>query len=53
MIDDKVYIANLGDSRAVMSSERGKKVIELSVDHKPNFPGEEKRILENGGRIYQ
>jgi serine/threonine protein phosphatase PrpC len=46
-------VANVGDSRAVLSSERGQKVTELSRDHKPSEPDEEKRILELGGKIYQ
>jgi serine/threonine protein phosphatase PrpC len=35
-IDDMVYIANVGDSRAFMSGDGGNYNIELSRDHKPN-----------------
>lgn len=52
-IDNKCYIANVGDSRAMMSSERGKEVVALSRDHKPNDENEKARILGNGGRLYQ
>lgn len=51
-LDETVYVANLGDSRAVLSEDRGRKITGLTVDHKPNYPGEEKRILEKGGKIY-
>lgn len=47
------YIANVGDSRAVMSGEGGNKVYNLSRDHKPNEENEQKRILDGGGKIYQ
>jgi len=40
-----VYIANVGDSRAIMSADQGKKVYCLSKDHKPGDPSEKERIL--------
>ena len=52
-IDKKVYIANVGDSRAVLSMNEGKKVIEITKDHKPTEETEKNRINENGGYIYQ
>jgi serine/threonine protein phosphatase PrpC len=52
-IDDMVYIANTGDSRAIMSVDGGNYNVELSRDHKPNDDLEQKRIVEAGGRIYQ
>lgn len=51
-MDNVCYSANLGDSRAVLSENGGKKVTDLSVDHKPSEPGEEQRITSLGGKIY-
>ena len=53
---EKLIIPNIGDSRAVLGRLINKetneyKAIELSRDHKPTEKDEEKRILENDGRI--
>jgi protein phosphatase 2C family protein 2/3 len=53
IIDDMCYCANTGDSRAIMSADGGEKLFLLSTDHKPTDEVEMKRIIENGGRIYQ
>jgi len=53
IIDKKAYIANVGDSRCLLSMENGKKFIEVTKDHKPNSPNEVKRIKKYGGNIYQ
>lgn len=47
------YIANVGDSRAIMSCDGGEKIVLLSKDHKPESEEERLRIETNGGRIYQ
>ena len=52
-IDDVCYIANVGDSRALLSADGGMFHIALSRDHKPNDDNEQKRIVEAGGKIYQ
>ena len=52
IIDDMCYIGNTGDSRALMSTKGGKKVVTLSNDHKPTDDIEVERILSNDGRIY-
>ncbi|OMJ78725.1 hypothetical protein SteCoe_21402 [Stentor coeruleus] len=53
IVGDVCYVANVGDSRAVMSGESGNKVYPLTKDHKPNDPNERQRIEKNGGRVYQ
>jgi protein phosphatase 2C family protein 2/3 len=52
-VEDTCYIANLGDSRAVLSYKNGKINQVLSNDHKPGNENENERIIKNGGRIYQ
>lgn len=53
IIEKKCYVANVGDSRAIMSGEGGEKLYVLSRDHRPSEEGEYKRIIEAGGKIYQ
>jgi len=45
-----MYVANVGDSRAIMSLKNGSKIIPLSKDHKPI--DEKDRIEKAGGYIY-
>tara|TARA_B110000503_G_C6880728_1_gene302563 strand:- start:357 stop:515 length:159 start_codon:yes stop_codon:yes gene_type:complete len=49
IVDKKCYIANVGDSRAMIYSLKNKKIKNLTIDHKPNYNVEKKRITENGG----
>lgn len=51
--EDVCYVANLGDSRAILGSEGGKKVYQITKDHKPSNPYEQKRVMDAGGKIYQ
>ena len=53
IVDNKIYVANVGDSRCLLSMENGKKLIEVTKDHKPNLPEEAERIKKYGGKIYQ
>ena len=52
IFDNKIYIANIGDSRAIMSVNGGTKVKQLTTDHKPNNPKEFERAIKNGSKIY-
>ena len=53
IIENICYIANVGDSRALISLNKGKDIRVLTTDHKPNEEHESKRIILNGGKIYQ
>lgn len=52
-VDDIWYVANLGDSRIIMSADEGSKIYLLSRDHKPTDDIEKERITTNGGSVYQ
>ncbi|CAG9330734.1 unnamed protein product [Blepharisma stoltei] len=53
IVGDNCYVANVGDSRAVMSGDGGTKIYPLSKDHKPCEEKERQRIINNGGKVYQ
>ena len=53
LINNIIYIANVGDSRCIGSFQNGKIQKDITLDHKPNTPYEKERILKNGGKIYQ
>jgi protein phosphatase PTC2/3 len=52
-VEDICYVANVGDSRAIISKSCGSIYKAITVDHKPNDQNETKRIIEAGGKIYQ
>lgn len=54
--DNKMYIANVGDSRAVLGRENRQGIlqaVDLSSDQKPDRPDEMARIQQNGGRVFE
>ena len=46
----KVFCANVGDSRAVLSGDEGSRVFALSRDHKPLDEFEERKQLQEAIR---
>jgi protein phosphatase 2C family protein 2/3 len=53
VVEDMVYTANVGDSRAVLSADDGETGFKLSRDHKPDDEDEKKRIYSKGGEVYK
>ena len=51
IVDEKVYIGNVGDSRAIVSELRGQLASNLTRDHKPNDARERERIESSGGKV--
>ena len=51
IVAEIVYIANVGDSRALLCMNQGRNFAVLSQDHKPE--NERSRIEQAGGRVYQ
>ena len=51
IIDNKIYVANVGDSRCLISMKNGLIRKDVTRDHKPNYPYEKKRIITKGGRV--
>jgi serine/threonine protein phosphatase PrpC len=41
IVNDMCYVANVGDSRAIMSVDCGEKILLLSNDHKPESASEQ------------
>jgi protein phosphatase 2C family protein 2/3 len=53
IVENIAYVANVGDSRAILSKHKGEEIVPLSEDHRPERKIEHERITKNGGHIYQ
>ena len=55
ILGNVIYLINIGDSRAIMGTYYSRinrwKTTQLTVDHKPNDPIENRRIIAYNGRI--
>lgn len=51
IVDNVVYVGNVGDSRAFVVERGGKVIRPLSRDHKPEDPQEYERVVTNGGQV--
>lgn len=52
----RVYVANVGDSRAVLArtaADGALRALDLSNDQKPDRPDEQARIVAAGGRVFE
>ena len=52
IINDILYAINLGDSRALMSTDSGQNLYQITRDHKPNDEIERRRIEASGAKVY-
>ena len=53
IINDTIYLANLGDSRAILFKKKMSEIYQLTHDHIPNDFNEKMRIINSGGQIFK
>lgn len=53
VLEKKIYVGNVGDSRAIFSKQCGKIRDKITLDHKPDDPSEAERIKRHGGQVYR
>jgi serine/threonine protein phosphatase PrpC len=44
IVNEMIYVANVGDSRAILSMDNGSQIAMISRDHKPDDEQEKVRI---------
>ena len=52
IINDILYAINLVDCRALLSTDSGQTLRQITRDHKPNDPIEKRRIEKSGAQVY-
>ena len=52
IINDILYAINLGDCRALFSTDSGANLMQITRDHKPNDSIEKVRIERSGAKVY-
>ena len=52
IINDTLYAVNLGDSRALLSSNSGQTLLQITRDHKPDDPIEKERVENAGAKVF-
>ena len=52
IVNDTLYAINLGDCRALLSTDSGQTLRQITRDHKPNDHIERKRIEKSGAKVY-
>ena len=52
IVNDLLYAINLGDCRALMSTNSGENLYQITRDHKPNDEIERRRIEKSGAKVY-
>ena len=53
LINEEIYVMNLGDCRAIMRRKSSEYCEQITVDHKPENKVEHKRIISYGGSTYR
>lgn len=51
IVGDKCFVANCGDSKALISLNGGKMVTALNSQHNTSNPDEQNRVLQSGGKL--
>ena len=52
IVNDLLYAINLGDCRALMSTNSGENLYQITRDHKPNDDIERRRVEKSGAKVF-